>query len=252
MQIYSLFEKMWYSKKRAEIYVLLHKLGSKPASTIAKILWEERTNIYKTLQAMVKEWLVAETNQKGIKYFFVASKDTVSNIIQHRKKTIEQTEKMIPVVEAELNELTKNNLFNLPPMRFFEWKDGIKKALDDIIMVLDEKWYRIIKFFSSNTLDSQSVSLLSFGDYANEFLDELKKKEIIIDWFLGNGISILETIIKTKDIHDIEDLPAWYSTTSLFVVGDCLYFFLFKQVPICIKITDDWVSDIINLLLKNI
>ncbi|USN59470.1 MAG: hypothetical protein H6767_04950 [Candidatus Peribacteria bacterium] len=35
--------------------MLLYTYGSRPASTIAQMLGEERTNIYKTLQALVRK-----------------------------------------------------------------------------------------------------------------------------------------------------------------------------------------------------
>lgn len=63
MQITELLQHVGLSKKHAEVFVLLYTYGAKPASVIARMLGEERTNTYKILQTLVREGFVAE-NEK--------------------------------------------------------------------------------------------------------------------------------------------------------------------------------------------
>lgn len=55
MNFLNFFTQLGFSAKEAEIFLTLYKLGTKPASTIAKHLNIERTNVYKTLLTMVDE-----------------------------------------------------------------------------------------------------------------------------------------------------------------------------------------------------
>jgi len=60
METIELLEELGFSKKHAEVFLILYKYGARPASFVAKMIGEERTNSYKILQALVREGFIAE------------------------------------------------------------------------------------------------------------------------------------------------------------------------------------------------
>jgi len=55
MQLNKLLTELGFSDKHTEIFLLLYQYGSKPASTIAKMIDIERTNTYKMLQSLLRK-----------------------------------------------------------------------------------------------------------------------------------------------------------------------------------------------------
>ena len=58
------FSNLGLSEKQTEIFLSLYKLGSQPASIIAKHIDMDRTTVYKTLVFLAKENLVSITEKK--------------------------------------------------------------------------------------------------------------------------------------------------------------------------------------------
>jgi DNA-binding transcriptional regulator GbsR (MarR family) len=80
----------------------------------------ERTNIYKTLQGMVANGRIAETKKQGIRQFFVAKKDVFTHQIALQKEQIQETEKLLPLLESELSKFDEERISQIPTMNFFE------------------------------------------------------------------------------------------------------------------------------------
>lgn len=73
---------------------------------------------------------------------------------------------------------------------------------------IKKQQYLFIKLLATNTLESQSTATKSLKNYAESFLDKLKKEGITIEAHLANGIMLLESMFKTSDIQDLKSLPA--------------------------------------------
>ena len=250
--IHQLLDQLGFSRKQAEVFVLLYKYGPKPASSVAKMMWWERTNIYKLIQVLVRQWLIAETTKQWIKQFYVPNKNVLRDRIVQQRKEVEQQEELLPMIENELIKLDEQRVSPIPKMRFFEGRNGMENLFDDMRWLIQERNYVMIKCVASNTLESQSTSLQQLSDYAGNFFTKLEKKRIHIETYLGNGILTLEQIMKTHDMHVLPQLPAGNATVNIFIVGDTLYLIIFKQVPFWLKIQSEAFTDMMHFLLKQI
>ncbi len=246
----SILEQFWLTKKESKIFVFLYQYGKKPASTIARAIWDERTNTYKSLQKMLKKWFVSEIVKDGIKLFFVADKKIFEHKLVAEIEEIENKKNNLSVLQKELDELEKESFAKKPGIVFFEWVDWIKNFYDDIITNASEKWYKIIKFFASNTLESSWAN--KFETFYPNFDEKLKKKNILLDIFLGNWVSILEEIVKGNDIWTLWSLPAANSSIQLFIFWDFVYIVIFKEIPYWIKIESEEYANIMHFLMKKI
>jgi hypothetical protein len=83
-------------------------------------------------------------------------------------------------------------------------------------------------------------------------LEKLKKKNIILDIFFWNGISILEEIVKWKDLESISSLPASNSSIQTFIFWDFVYIIIFKEIPYGIKIESEEYASIMHFLFKKV
>lgn len=249
-ELKSMLQWIWLTQNQTDIFLALYKYWPKPASSIAKMIWMERTNAYKTLEVLVRQWYLAESNNQGIKHFYVPDKNVLRYRLNSEKEQLEKTEKMLPVIEAELSKLETNRVSAIPKIHFFEGKSWIKALFQDMLHFTLEKKYLVIKLFASNTLESQSRSWESLKDYAKEFFEKIDKYGIVIDAVLGNGILLLENVVQTSDSDELSKLPAWSSVTNIFVVWSVVYLIIFKEAPVGIKIESEEMSDVLHFLLK--
>ena len=242
--------KFGLSDQQAHIFIMLCKYWVKPASSIAKMMGGERTNIYKTLQSMVANGRIAETKKQGIRQFFVAKKNVFTHQIALQKEYIQETEKILPLLESELNKFDEERISQIPTMNFFEWKQGIDNLFDDMYIQIIIHHYLFIKLLATNTLESQSTASKNLKNYAASFFDKLKKEKIGVEAYLANGIMLLENMLKTSNIQDLNSLPAWSSAINIFVFGDFVYIIIFKNIPFGIKFESPELANVVHFLLN--
>jgi hypothetical protein len=232
------------------VFLILYKYGTSPASFIGKMLWEERTNTYKILQALVREWFIAENIKWNVKHFFVANKEVLRNKIEEKKKNIERQELILPKIEQSLAEFDKEKISPIPKMRFFEWNNGIEELFKDIIGETKKKNYSTIKCISSNTLESLSINNKKLEDYTWDFFYELEKNKIRIESYLWTWVLTLEQMIQSYEVNDIKNLSVGNNSLNFFIVWEITYLLIFKQIPSGIKLESSEFSDLMHFMLK--
>ncbi len=250
MDLKGLLTEVWLKQKHSEVFILLYKYWAKPASTIAQMIKQERTATYKILQILVNKWLVSENIKNWVKHFFVSNKEVLRNQILEEKRKIEKQEKLLPQIEQELNLLDKQRISPIPKMRFFEAEDWIINLFRDILIELKEKKYSKIKCISANTFESMSVNNKNLDELAWNFFEELKQKNIKIEWYLATWMMSLEQMIKSNNMIDIEKLSVWNNSLNFFIVWEIVYLIIFKQVPFWIKLESTEFADLMHFMLK--
>lgn len=248
--IIKILEQFWLTKKESKIFIFLFQYGKKPASTIARGIWDERTNTYKSLQKMVRNGFISEITKDSTKLFFIADKKILEHKLKIEIEDIENKKNNLSILQKEFSEIEKQSFSWKPNIVFFEGIDWIKTFYEDIIISVSEKWYKIIKFFASNTLENKWAN--KFSEYSPDFIWKLKKKNILLDIFLGNWISIIEEIVKPKNMSNLWDLPAQNSSIQLFIFWDFVYIVIFKEIPYGIKIESEEYANIMHFLLKKV
>ena len=250
MDLKELLKEIWLKEKHSEVFILLYKYWAKPASTIAQMIKQERTTVYKILQVLVLKWLISENIKNWVKHFFVANKDVLRQKITEEKRELEKQEKLLPEIEKELSLLDNSRISPIPKMRFFEAEEGILNLFKDILFEVKEKKYSTIKCISANTFESMSTNNKNLEDLTWDFFSELKWNSIKIQWFLATWIMTLEQIIKSENIVDIEKLSVWNNSLNFFIVWEIIYLIIFKQVPFWMKIESSEFADLMHFMLK--
>ncbi len=200
---------------------------------------------------MMRHGLLAETSVSGTKQFYIPDKAVLRHQIEHEKKSIESKESLLPELEQELARLDNNRISPLPAMRFFQGKEEFWQLMDDMIAAIERYDYKLIRCFATNTLESQTGSKM-FGSYAQHLLEYFDNHQIGVELYLGNGILLLEHMIKTYDKNLLYHLPAGQNSLMITIIWSVVYIMLFKQQPVGIKIESQELSDVINFLLKQV
>lgn len=247
----TLFNQLWFTDTQYRIFITIYQYWSKPASTIAKIINQERTNIYKSCEVLTKRGLLGETMKWGAKHFFVPDHTVLQHLIDQQKELLDQSAKLVPLAQAELANINEWIQHNIPAMRFYEWQTGIEQCFIDLYNDIIQNQYIVVKMFATNTLDKQNISPYAFRDYWAKFLQKLKEKRITLESYLGNGILMLETLLQTNNIADITDLPAGNSALNCFVFWETVYIIIYKNIPIAWSIRNEEFAQMLHFLLKN-
>lgn len=246
------FLDLWFSEKEANVFKTLYILWTKPASTVAKYLWIERTTVYKILQRLVEENIVFETNKWWIKHFFIPNIDILKTYTKGKSDKYQKLEDNFDSVKLELQEFENTKDKNIPKITIFDSNTWITNIHEDILNTTLKNKYISIRLFASNTIDSQTNIQDNLRKSSTELFQKLKDNKINIETYLGNWIMLMENISKTYDISTIAKLPASNSAINIFVVWSTLYFIIFKDSTFWIKIESEDLASTFHFLFDNI
>ena len=234
------FHNLWLTENHSKVFQCLYQYGEKPASTIANIVDLERTHTYKLLQGLVRKWIISSSQKGGVTHFFITDKQLFTNLLLQKKQELQSLDQQIPQIQLELSTLTQHNPL-LPKIQIFEWQQWLSQVFASLLDYLREHNFVTLKMFASNTLDSQ-IGKRTFQTIWQHFLQTLAKHNITVEAYLGNGIMILEHLIKTTNIQEISQLPAGQSAINIFVVGNRIYHIIYADRPSAIMIENEPLS----------
>ncbi|USN57482.1 MAG: hypothetical protein H6766_03445 [Candidatus Peribacteria bacterium] len=115
-----------------------------------------------------------------------------------------------------------------------------------------DRHYLLIKYFATNTFDAQSTSTQTVQHYAHDIFDQLARRRVTVESYLGNGILIMEQISKTIDTSTLRDLPAGQASVNIFVVGTVIYLIIFKDTPVGIQIDSEDLANTMHFILEKL
>jgi len=106
--------KLGLSKKEAEVYLILLKIGYCSVQKIAEKIDLSRPTVYRTLENLKKKHLV-NTVQKGKRNYFIAdSPDALLNILKIKKRQAEEQEReFLRIINALQNHYSFNSSENI-------------------------------------------------------------------------------------------------------------------------------------------
>lgn len=235
-----------------DIFLTLTKLGTQPASTIAKNLSMERTWIYKHMQAMNDQWRIASTRTHKVTQFYIPSPEVLLHRIEAQQAHRTALKEKYASAAQELELLSADRYPHLPSIRLYDGAQSIQTLYQDIYDTTIKSNYLLIKFFASNTFESQTSVQSTLKDVASNIFEKLSKKNVTIETYLWNGVMIMEQITKTTNIQSISDLPAGNSSINFFIVGNVLYLIVFKAIPFGIRIESDDVANAMHFIFDSL
>lgn len=249
MQIYDYFERLGFNKKETNIFLALYKLWIQPASVIAKYTQLERTYVYKILLKLSWEDFISNTQKNGVKYFFISDSSVIKKFIKNKISHYQKLENEFFIIENELKQFENKYNGEIPKISLYEGLDGIQNMYEDIYNYMKKNNYISLKLFASNVLESKWIENGNLKYYGEIFFEKLKKEKISVDTFLWNWINIMESVGKSIYIEELENLPASNASINIFVVGDMVYIFIFKNIPIGLKINSEEFANSLHFML---
>lgn len=252
MNFDTFFKQLWFSDKESEIFLWLYKLWSNPASTIARNVNMERTYVYKTLRKMTKEWIISETKTRWVTHFFISDISVLKRYINKKEEKLKKLWDNFWAVESELAQYDQKRYSYVPKISLFDGNKGIKNLYQDIYETTINNKYLIIKFFASNTFETQVSVNKTLKDYYQDIFERLKKNKVNIETYLWNWVLIMEQISKTTNTDNLSDLPAGNSAINIFVVWESVYIIIFKQTPFWIKIDSEDLANTMHFMMENL
>lgn len=244
------FSQLWLNNKEIDIFLTLYKFWTTRASTIAKYLNLERTNVYKILLSLVDLWIVITTSKWWVKNFYTDI-SLIKRYVEKKQAEAKKLESNLDLMISHLQK-TKNIESKLPKITIFDWETWVKNSYNDIFENISKKWYIQIKLFASNTFESQTSLQNEIKIQSNKFYSKLKDIWVNVETFLWNWIMIMENISKTTQIDSLNELPASNSAVNIFLVWKIIYIMIFKENPFCIKIDSEDLAYTMHFLFDNL
>jgi sugar-specific transcriptional regulator TrmB len=187
---------------------LLWKYGSKPASTIAKLIGAERTHVYKMLQQMISRSIIAQSTHQGVTNFYIPSETIFDQYYSAQQSLIDQSKAELPKVYEELSQLESQSVGKKPLYRIREGHEGMKQMFEVMLQQLKDDRLSVIKIISMSTLETTATTPRNLQSYASHFFNYCKNNAISVQTTLATGVMIPEQIISLTSIDELANLPA--------------------------------------------
>ena len=113
------------TQREAEAYLGLYNFKETTATQLAKITKEHRTNIYDSLNSLIKKGLIAYSIKNNVKYYKVSNPEKLMEYIQEKEKLVEH---ILPELQSKLKAQDEK-----PIVEIYEGKEGFKTILGKIL-----------------------------------------------------------------------------------------------------------------------
>lgn len=119
--------KLGLSEREAEAYIALTAFEEATALQIAKLTKEHRTNIYDSLENLMKKGLISYAIKGGVKYYKISEGDKILEFIMQREGIARQVAKEI--------DIKLKNRQDRPSVEVYEGSEGFKSLLLKMLKV---------------------------------------------------------------------------------------------------------------------
>lgn len=127
-------KNLGWSSEEVDVYIALLRLGTQPASVIARTLGKKRTTVRVYLEHLTKEGFL-RFHWKGRTQYFTAEKpeQALDSLKYNKNKLIQQVDKNIRAFSAVLPELTSivRHDVNIPKVTYYEGIHDLKRMYVD-------------------------------------------------------------------------------------------------------------------------
>lgn len=239
----------WLNPKEIEIFLKIFQYGPKTATQLSHITNIERTNCYKIIQKLSKEWLIQTSEKNGVKLFWVEKTDSIKTYLENKKRWLEKLSNNYDAIEFEFQRLRSKSESSLPKIRLFEHINWLESLYESAIKSITLQWNKVVQMYATDTLESSGVSNEKSLQLAQEFYSQLANQWVTIEQRKGNGISLIEQIQYSHIYWDLASISHWSGSTQIWIIWSTLYIIMFKDVVVGIRIESKELSYMIYALL---
>ncbi len=199
--------KLGLTEREANAYIALSNFKETTATEIAKITKEHRTNIYDSLNGLIKKGLITYTIRNNIKFYKLANPDRLIDFIKE-KETIAKT--ILPELKNKLASTEDK-----PFIEVYEGPEGFKSILFLILRVkktiyaigASEEWYK------------------RFPIHIEQYMRDRKTKDIHAKLLYVKGTKPIKS-----PLNEIKFLPTEFTHPSTIAIfGDYVVTFMWTD-----------------------
>lgn len=135
LKMYSLIrilQQIGLTEKESKAYIISLKIGTNPASTIAKHANLNRCTCYSILESLIEKGLILQYEKNKIRYFTAVEPKYLLNYIEDKKIMLSHYKDAIDEHLPELESL-KGQYNEIPNVKSYVGKDALEKVFKEII-----------------------------------------------------------------------------------------------------------------------
>lgn len=246
MNIEMFFQKLGLDEKETKILMEVIRLGSQPASVIAKNVKLDRTTTYRILKQLCDRKILAHSKKNGIMVFYLKKVSDIENYLENQKKKIAELSNEYKELAPKLSSL-QGSLQEIPKMQIYEGHSQLETFYNDIVSRAVEQNLLLIRILGSNTF-SQKLERKELGDIIENFKKNMAEKKIEADILIAQGNLTREWISELHSLKEIEKLPAAGGATNVILVGDSVFMVSFRDFPVGIRIDHPDIAQTMHFL----
>lgn len=120
-----ILKSLGLTEREAEAYLELYNFKETTATQLAKITKEHRTNIYDSLNGLIKKGLIVYSIRNNVRYYKVSNPEKIVEYVKEKEK---QAEEILPKLQGKLKVQSGK-----PIVEVYEGKEGFKTILGKIL-----------------------------------------------------------------------------------------------------------------------
>ncbi|MGQ0527984.1 MAG: TrmB family transcriptional regulator [Alphaproteobacteria bacterium] len=126
------FATLGFRDEEVKAYLLLLDHGACPAGDLARLMGAPRPSVYGYLERLMEGGLVSQSMNRGVKVFVPEPGDKIRALYKRKIEELQAKERSLDVILPALQRHA-GLTYMRPQMRFFEGRQGIESALEDIL-----------------------------------------------------------------------------------------------------------------------
>lgn len=200
-------QELGLTKREAEAYLALINFNETTATELSKVTKEHRTNIYDSLNGLIKKGLVAYNIKNNVKHYFISDPNKLLDYIKDKERVAKS---ILPELNSKINFIEQK-----PVVEVYEGKEGFKSILMKILkegkiiygIGASEKWKN------------------KFPIKLEQYMRERKRRHISAKLLYVKGTKV----IKNK-LNEIRFLPTeLFQPSTIAIFGDYVAVFMWTE-----------------------
>jgi len=244
--ITSFFQKLGLDDKESKVMMSVLRIGSQPASVIAKHTKLDRTTTYRILKELYQKGLLSRSNRKGVTVFYLEKLEDIHRYIDRERSRYDTLSGEFEALTPKLESL-HSGMQELPRIQIYDGFEKLQDFYRDIVKRAQEQKLIQIRILGSNTF-SQQLERRELGDLIAEFQQALKKNSIKADILIAQGNLTREWLSHLDSFEVMQKLPAAGGATNVILVGDSVFMVSFRDFPVGVRIDHPDIAQTMHFL----
>lgn len=242
---------VWMHEKEQDIYLCITQFWQMSPAHVAEHLARERTSTYKLMMHMHQKWYLTMHGQGHKRLFGVIDVALLRQQLTQRVHQLTDMENNFSHIHHEFH-TRKGTLSTTPSIQLLQWTLGMQKAYQTMLEHIHTHQLIHLTCFASQTHESFTSANLEAATAHQDFINTLESTWIHVDGFYGQGISLMESLLRSVQTADASHLPTANDAVWIRIAGDIISMFIMKKHPQIILITSHELSGMFQFLANQL